>query len=234
MEILREKINEMVQGLEPDGLLIDIYFLADIIIDPTEENLRKLADVFVSENINVDYFVDVVFKMKKTLIDYGISSEQAESYSQNMLKTFIYHYSQIQTEIVKNQQMTIEELSTPVVELWDKIIALPIIGVLDSHRVRNMMEELLNKSVQNSAKVVILDITGVNIVDTETANYLIKTAKAVKLMGVEAIITGISPQIAQTIVNLGIDFGNIKTLSTLKGGLETALKMCGFEIKRNI
>lgn len=149
----------------------------------------------------------------------------------SITKEILHAALQHQRETIAKQIEAIKELSLPVVEVWDKVLALPIVGTLDSYRVRTMMEELLNRIVNVHARVVILDITGVGVVDTETANYLLRTAKAARLLGAEVVITGISPGIAQTLVQLGVDLGTIVTRATLKGGLEYAFNLLGLEVQ---
>ena len=127
--------------------------------------------------------------------------------------------------IIRQQQQDMLELSTPVVQIWDRIICLPLIGALDSRRSQLMMERLLERIVKTRAEVAILDITGVPTVDTQVANYLIKTVTAVRLLGSTCIITGVGPSIAQTIVHLGIDLTGIITRNQLSDGIRQAFEM---------
>ena len=127
-------------------------------------------------------------------------------------------------EVIHRQQQEMMELSTPVVQLWDRIVALPLIGTLDSGRTQTVMETLLQRIVETSAEIAIVDITGVPTVDTLTAQHLIKTVTATRLMGAECVISGIRPQIAQTIVHLGVDLSGVVTKSTLAGAFSWALK----------
>jgi rsbT co-antagonist protein RsbR len=124
------------------------------------------------------------------------------------------------------------ELSTPVVQLWDGVLALPLIGTLDSRRTQSVMEALLQRIVETGSEFAIIDITGVPTVDTLTAQHLIKTITATRLMGAECIISGIRPQIAQTIVHLGVDLGDVTTKSSLAGALDLALKRRGLTVTR--
>jgi anti-anti-sigma regulatory factor len=136
-------------------------------------------------------------------------------------------------ERLKAQAKAIEELSTPVIQLWDGILALPLIGTIDSARVKQIMENLLNEIVTNKSSQVVIDITGVPIVDTGVASRLMRTVEAARLLGAECILTGISPVIAQTLVTVGIDLGSIKTEGTLKNGLESALKKLSMRVIEN-
>src|SRR6202012_1803904 len=124
------------------------------------------------------------------------------------------------------------ELSTPVVELWDSILALPLIGTLDSERTQVVMESLLESIVENEAAIAIIDITGVPTVDTLVAQHLLKTVAAARLMGAECIISGIRPQIAQTVVHLGVDLGNVVTKATLADAFQIALRKVGMTVHK--
>ena len=126
-------------------------------------------------------------------------------------------------EVVMRQQQELLELSTPVVELWDGILALPLIGTLDSARTQVVMENLLERIVETSAKIAIIEITGVPTVDTLVAQHLLKTVAAARLMGADCIISGIRPQIAQTIVHLGVDLGSVVTKASLADAFRVAL-----------
>ena len=135
-------------------------------------------------------------------------------------------------EIIMRQQHELVELSTPVVRLWDGIVAVPVIGTLDSARTQVVMEALLEKIVDTSSEIAIIDITGVPVVDTLTAQHLLKTVAAARLMGAECIISGIRPQIAQTIVHLGVDLSEVITKADLRGAVALALERTGYAITR--
>jgi rsbT co-antagonist protein RsbR len=141
-------------------------------------------------------------------------------------------YQKAREEVILRQQEELMELSTPVVKLWDGILALPIIGTLDSARTQVVMESLLQKIVETGSEVAIIDITGVPTVDTLTAQHLLKTVTAARLMGADCIISGIRPQIAQTIVYLGIDLTDVTTKATLADAFLMALKRTGATITR--
>ena len=136
-------------------------------------------------------------------------------------------------QLIVRQQQEMMELSTPVVKLWDGILALPIIGTLDSARTQVIMENLLGAIVQTNSRVAIIDITGVPTVDTLVAQHLLKTVTAARLMGAECIISGVRPQIAQTIVHLGIDLGQIITKAKLADAFALALQKSGRTVVRN-
>jgi len=135
-------------------------------------------------------------------------------------------------EVIARQQQEMLELSTPVVQLWEGILALPLIGTLDSNRTQVVMESLLQRVVETSAEIAIIDITGVPTVDTLVAQHLLKTVAAARLMGADCMISGIRPQIAQTIVHLGVELGNVSTKATLADAFALALQRTGRMVTR--
>ena len=139
-------------------------------------------------------------------------------------------YSAAREQIISDQVTTMMELSTPVVRLWDGIIAVPLVGTLDSARTQLVMEKLLDTLVATGADHAVIDITGVATVDTEVAQHLLKTVSAARLLGAECTISGIRPQVAQTIVSLGIEFGDIATKATLADALALALRQAGLKV----
>lgn len=138
----------------------------------------------------------------------------------------IESYSKTREEVITRQQQELLELSTPVVELWDGVLALPLIGTLDSSRTQIVMESLLERIVASGAEIAIIDITGVPTVDTLVAQHLIKTISAARLMGADCILSGIRPQIAQTIVHLGLEL-NVVSKATMADALALALRRSG-------
>ncbi len=141
-------------------------------------------------------------------------------------------YQRSREEVIQRQQQELIELSTPVVKLWDGILAVPLIGTLDSARTQVVMETLLQKIVDTGAGIAIIDITGVPTVDTLVAQHLIKTVSAARLMGAECIISGIRPQIAQTIVHLGVVLENMVTKASLADAVRLAFQRTGAVITR--
>jgi rsbT co-antagonist protein RsbR len=141
-------------------------------------------------------------------------------------------FQQAREDIIKRQQEELLELSTPVIKLWDGVLAVPMIGVLDSNRTQIVMETLLQTIADTESGLAIIDITGVPTVDTLVAQHLLKTVSAIRLMGADCIISGIRPQIAQTIVHLGIDLQGVTTKATLADALSIALQKTGWRISR--
>jgi rsbT co-antagonist protein RsbR len=150
----------------------------------------------------------------------------------NMAEFTVATYQKAREGIITRQQQELLELSTPVIKLWDGVLAVPMIGTLDSSRTQIVMEGLLQAIVDTESDLAIIDITGVPTVDTLVAQHLIKTVTAIRLMGAECIISGIRPQIAQTIVHLGIDLNGITTKATLADALSMALKQTGYLVTR--
>ena len=157
-----------------------------------------------------------------------LATELLDNLGLYTLETFM----EAREEVIKAQQSDMLELSTPVVQLWDGIVALPLIGTLDSNRTSIVMETLLQVIVQTRSEIAIIDITGVPTVDTQVAQHLLKTVSAARLMGADCIISGIRPQIAQTMVHLQIDLGNVITKATMAEALRTAMHRSGFVVTR--
>ena len=163
---------------------------------------------------------DVLFESLRQAPGQGCGSDgrSASDTSSLLDKLGLYTtevYQRSREQVIIRQQQELMELSTPVVTLWQGVLALPVIGTLDSARTQVVMENLLQRIVESGASIAIIDITGVPTVDTLTAQHLLKTVAAARLMGADCIISGIRPQIAQTIVHLGVDLGTVVTKATL-------------------
>jgi rsbT co-antagonist protein RsbR len=141
-------------------------------------------------------------------------------------------FQKAREEVINRQQEELLELSTPVVKLWDGVLAIPMIGTLDSARTQLVMESLLQKIVEDGASIAIIDITGVPTVDTLVAQHLLKTVTAIRLMGADCIISGVRPQIAQTIVHLGIDLRGVTSKANLADALALAFKRTGLKVTK--
>jgi len=132
--------------------------------------------------------------------------------------------------LIIRQQEAIRELTTPVLQIRDRLLMLPIIGMIDTHRARLLTEHLLHAIRANRAKVVVMDVTGVLAVDTKVANHLLQTVAAARLMGATVIVTGLSSEVSMTLVNLGVDLAGLQTIGDLQGGIEEAERMIGYEV----
>lgn len=197
--------NRAVQGFSPSDTAVFIFSLKQPLLDMLRRELAghaSLGDEFWHTTLLLD--------------SLGLYTIEA--------------YQKGREQIIQRQQQELLDLSTPVVEIWDGILALPLIGTLDSERTQTVMESLLEGIVQNEATIAIIDITGVPTVDTLVAQHLLKTVAAARLMGAECIISGIRPQIAQTIVHLGVDLGDVTTKATLAEALRVALRKTGQQV----
>ena len=145
----------------------------------------------------------------------------------------IQAFQRTREEMINRQQQELLELSTPVIKLWEGVLAVPMIGTLDSARTQLVMESLLQKIVEHGAEIAIIDITGVPTVDTLVAQHLLKTVTAIRLMGAECIVSGVRPQIAQTIVHLGVDLEGVTTKANLADALSLALRRSGFTVSKS-
>lgn len=180
-----------------------------------------------------------VFSLKETL--FALAAEAGESQQtvitiSRWIDTLVLYtfeaFARAREQVITEQAEQLLELTTPVVKLWDGVVAVPLIGTLDSARTQIVMEKLLQTLVDTGSEHAIIDITGVPAVDTEVAQHLLKTVVAARLMGAECTISGIRPQIAQTIVALGIEFGDIPTKATLADALLHALRGSGVHVVR--
>ncbi|AVT34931.1 anti-anti-sigma factor [Plantactinospora sp. BC1] len=178
------------------------------------------VSVFSLKNALLDV-LDVHAGDKQALADYVAASAVVDELG---LFTF-ERYARSREELLGEQAEQLLELSTPVVKLWEGVVAIPLVGTLDSARAQVVMERLLQTLVDTGSPYAIIDITGVPAVDTQVAQHILKTVVAARLMGAECIVSGIRPQIAQTIVALGIEFGDIATKATLADALRHALRM---------
>jgi len=201
-------ITRARQGFSPRETGNFVFSLKDAIIEVIQETLYDDPKALVTETLKVSKIIDSLCVVT--------------------FETFIKG----REEVILRQSDEITEISTPVIRVWDGILALPIIGTLDSARTQVVMESLLQEIVDTGSSIAILDISGVPAVDSLVAQHLIKTVSATRLMGAECIISGIRPEIAQTIVHLGIDLSNIITKASLASALSYAFKVLRLEVKK--
>jgi rsbT co-antagonist protein RsbR len=200
-------ITRARQGFSPRETGKFIYTLKEAILEVLQRELQDPAELY-KESLKINRVMDNL-----SIITF---------------ETFIKG----REEVILRQTDEIAEISTPVIRVWDGILALPIIGTLDSSRTQIVMENLLQEIVDTGSSIAILDISGVPAVDSLVAQHLIKTVAATRLMGAECIISGIRPEIAQTVVHLGIDLSNIITKSSLASALAHAFKVLKLEVRR--
>lgn len=202
-------ISRARQGFSPRETGIFILSLKEAMVEVLQEEVKDPKDL-----------VDVSLKIHRLMDNFSIIT----------FETFIKG----REEVILRQTDEITEISTPVIRVWDGILALPIIGTLDSARTQVVMESLLTEIVESGSSVAILDISGVPTVDSLVAQHLLKTVSATRLMGAECIISGIRPEIAQTIVHLGIDLSDIVTKASLASALLYAFKTLRLEVKKAV
>lgn len=178
--------------------------------------IRTLQDEYKN---NLDILINEVLKISDLLDSLSIIT--------------IETYLKGREEVISRQSSEINEISTPVIKVWDGVLAMPIIGTIDSARTQIVMESLLQEIVASSCNIAILDISGVPTVDSLVAQHLIKTVNATRLMGAECIISGIKPDIAQTIVHLGIDLSGVQTKTLLAAALQLAFAKMNMVVKKN-
>jgi rsbT co-antagonist protein RsbR len=199
-------VSRAQQGFSPSETAVFIFSLKETLFEQLNSEIAKDPKVLAAAIIDTNQLLDRL----------------------GLYTTEVYQTGR--EKVIVRQQQELMELSTPVVTLWDGVLALPVIGTLDSSRTQVVMENLLQRIVETGARIAIIDITGVPTVDTLTAQHLLKTVAAARLMGADCIISGIRPQIAQTIVHLGVDLGTVVTKATLADAFTIALRRLGLTV----
>jgi rsbT co-antagonist protein RsbR len=203
-------LSRAKQGYSPRETGMFVFSLKDALLSVLQQELKSDPAQLYEESLKISRLID----------GFGIAT----------FETFIKG----REEVILRQTDEITEISTPVIRVWDGILAMPIIGTLDSSRTQVVMENLLQQIVETSSTIAILDISGVPAVDSLVAQHLIKTVSATRLMGAECIISGIRPEIAQTVVHLGIDLSGIVTKSSLANALKHAYGLLQLEVRKSI
>ena len=201
-------VSRAQQGFSPSETALFIFSLKETLFEQLNGELTKDPTALAAAIIDTNQLLDKL----------------------GLYTTEVYQTGR--EKVIVRQQQELMELSTPVVTLWDGVLALPVIGTLDSSRTQVVMENLLQRIVETGALIAIIDITGVPTVDTLTAQHLLKTVAAARLMGADCIISGIRPQIAQTIVHLGVDLGTVVTKATLADAFAIALRRLGLTVAK--
>jgi rsbT co-antagonist protein RsbR len=202
--------------------------------DAVRGTLNNISVDFAERGLTPSETATYIFSLKEVIFDFyrrNLTGEELATKTWEIsalidkLGLFTFEtYSLARERILKSQAQALTELSTPVIQVWEGVIALPLVGSIDSIRAKEIMEKLLEAVVAYGADVVIIDITGVPVVDTQVANRLMRTVEAVRLLGTNSIITGINPVIAQTLVQLGVDLSQLTTKASLRAGLQQAFK----------
>jgi rsbT co-antagonist protein RsbR len=243
-EELEQQSQQFLQLLAVAAQAKNLADLSSPDTKPLTEFLEGLSRSRVRQGFSSAETASFIFSFKRPLFDalraeagsdaqaladeVWTATELLDALGLHTVSTF----QRAREDLINRQQQEMLELSTPVVKLWDGVLALPMIGTLDSARTQIVMESLLQRIVETGSEIAIIDITGVPTVDTLVAQHLLKTVTALRLMGAECIISGIRPQIAQTIVHLGVELQGVVTKANLADALALALKRTGYTVTR--
>jgi rsbT co-antagonist protein RsbR len=243
---IRQQASQLLTLLETNIPKTTTYNLNEVIWAETKQLLTEFSHSRVKQGFSPAETAGFIFSFKEPIFKLLrlALKEKPEQLAEEMAVTTalfdqlglftIEVYQKAREQIISRQQQELLELSTPVVQLWQNVLALPLIGTLDSARTQVVMENLLQKIVETGALIAIIDITGVPTVDTLVAQHLLKTIAAARLMGADCIISGIRPQIAQTIVHLGVNLEDVITKATLADAFVIALKKTGASVTNPI
>ena len=255
-EALREewvrRITEakLLSVMEPDEIFSEVTAVYDNYVTALEtgsvetlqEYARDLSERIIPRGVETDEVLGIVLLLRDVLarslfVNYQRDPEllhrildSYEPAANSIAVTVGVSFVDQRERIIREQQEAIRELSTPVLQVRERLLILPIIGVLDAARARQLTEQLLAAIRDNRARVVVIDVTGVATIDLTVANHLVQAVEASRLMGASAILTGLSSGIAQTLVDLGVDLGTMQTVGDLQGGLEEAERMLGTSV----
>jgi rsbT co-antagonist protein RsbR len=203
---------------------------------------RNLSERIIPRGVETDEVIGIVLLLRDVLARSLFAKYQNDSALLNRIldayepaanriaNTVAVGFVQERERVIREQQEAIRVLSTPVLQVRERLLILPIIGVIDPQRARQLTEQLLQGIRTNRAKVVVIDITGVPVMDVTVANHLVQTVEAARLLGATVIITGLSPEIAQTLVTIGVDLGKMNTVGDLQGGIEEAERALGYRV----
>ncbi len=203
---------------------------------------RNLSERIIPRGVETHEVVGIVLLLRDVLArslfgkyraDFTKLSRVLDAYepaANRIANTVAVSFVQERERVIREQQEAIRVLSTPVLQVRERLLILPIIGVIDPQRARQLTEQLLRGIRMNRAKVVVIDITGVPVMDETVANHLVQTVEAARLLGATVIITGLSPEIAQTLVTIGVDLGKMHTVGDLQGGIEEAERALGYKV----
>lgn len=203
---------------------------------------RNLSERIIPRGVETHEVVGIVLLLRDVLARSLFAKYQADFEKLNRIldayepaanriaNTVAVGFVQERERVIRQQQEAIRELSTPVLQVRERLLILPIIGVIDPQRARQLTEQLLRGIRTNRAKVVVIDITGVAAMDVTVANHLVQTVEASRLLGATVIVTGLSPEIAQTLVTIGVDLGKMNTVGDLQGGIEQAERLLGYKV----
>src|SRR6267142_6996518 len=213
-------------------------------VEALQDYARDLSERIIPRGVETDEVVGIVLLLRDVLArslfekyqtDFDLLNRVLDAYepaANRIANTVAVSFVQERERIIRQQQEAIRELSTPVLQVRERLLILPIIGVIDAQRAKQVTEQLLRAIRANRAKVVVIDITGVPTIDSTVANHLVQTVDASGLMGASVIITGLSSEIALTLVNIGLDLSKMNAVGDLQGGIEEAERLLGYEVSR--
>src|SRR6267143_327156 len=211
-------------------------------IEALEAYARNLSERIIPRGVETDEVVGIVLLLRDVLArslfakyrqNFDLLNRVLDAYepaANRIAITVAVGFVQERERVIRQQQEAIRELSTPVLPVRSRLLILPIIGIIDPQRARQLTEQLLRGIRTNRAKVVVIDITGVPAMDSNVANHLVRTVDASRLLGAMVIVTGLSPEIAQTLVTIGVDLGKLHTVGDLQGGIEEAESLLGYRV----
>ncbi|MQY17306.1 STAS domain-containing protein [Nocardia macrotermitis] len=213
-------------------------------VEALQAYARDLSERIIPRGVETEEVIGIVLLLRDVLArslfekyqsDFDLLKRVLDAYepaANRIANTVAISFVQERERVIRQQQEAIRELSTPVLQVREQLLILPIIGVLDSQRARQLTEQLLRAIRANRAKVVVIDITGVPMIDSTVANHLVQTVDASGLMGASVILTGLSSEIALALVTIGLDLTKMNAVGDLQGGIETAERLLGYEISR--
>jgi rsbT co-antagonist protein RsbR len=211
-------------------------------VEALQAYARNLSERIIPRGVETEEVLGIVLLLRDVLArslfekyqgDFELLNRVFDAYepaANRIANTVGVSFVQERERVIRQQQEAIRELSTPVLQVRERLVILPIIGVLDSQRARQVAEQLLRGIRTHRAKVVVIDITGVPEIDSTVANHLVQTVEASRLMGASVIITGLSPEIALTLVTIGVDLSKMNAVGDLQGGIEQAERLLGYEV----
>jgi rsbT co-antagonist protein RsbR len=243
---------KLLAVMSPDEIFSEVTAVYDNYVDALETGsvealqsyARDLSDRIIPRGVETDEVLGIVLLLRDVLarelfVRYQSDPDQLnrvldiyEPAANRVAVTVGVSFVEQRERIIREQQAAIRELSTPVLRVRDRLLILPIIGGLDSQRARQLTQQLLSAIRETRARMVVIDITGVGMIDLTVANHLVQTVEAARLMGARAIITGLSSEVAQTLVDLGVDLSMMQTVGDLQGGLEEAERLLGYAVMR--
>src|SRR5256714_10800700 len=211
-------------------------------VEALQDYARNLSERIIPRGVETDEVIGIVLLLRDVLArslfkkyqhDFDLLNRVLDAYepaANRIANTVAVSFVQENVRIIRQQQEAIRELSTPVLQVRERLLILPIIGVIDAQRARQLTEQLLRGIRQNRAKVEVVDMTGVPTIDSTVANHLVQTVEASRLMGASVIITGLSSEIAQTLVTIGVDLSKMNAVGDLQGGIEEAERLLGYKV----